>query len=196
VTSVGERLAAAVEHGEVDAVRAGLDAGADPNDVDEWGVSLLQLAVECGHAEVTRVLLTAGADPHTRTDAGDTILMHAVHERHEPTIRVLVQFGADPDGLDSALRSSVASCAKAPLTEVLLEVGADVHGHDPNGWTCLHLAAAYGYEASTRLLLQFGADPSSRTTTGLTPADLAAVNGHGDLAEELRRATGRGSGHN
>jgi ankyrin repeat protein len=56
--------------------------------------------------------------------------------------------------------------------------------------------AAYGYEASTRLLLQFGADPSSRTTTGLTPADLAAVNGHGDLAEELRRATGRGGGHN
>lgn len=67
-------LHAAVQGGRVEAVKLLLDAGADPNKVDNHGNGPLWTAVltapQAARAELIAVLLTAGADPDRKNRHG------------------------------------------------------------------------------------------------------------------------------
>lgn len=189
MSSIEDRLAAAVDRGDVDAVRAALSEGADPNGAGWWCMGLLECAVERGWVAVMRVLLEAGADPNARSEIlSESLLREAVRYEQVEAVRVLAEFGASPDLLDEALHKVIVSRGPSPMAEVLLELGTRVDTADSNGWTSLHFAAAYGYAASVGWLLYAGADASLTTAHGLTAADIAACNGYREMANALRGA--------
>jgi uncharacterized protein len=182
-----DRLAAAIDRGDVAAVRVALRDGADPAGTDGWGTGLAECALEAGQVEVVRVLLEAGADPDARSELVEgSLLAAAVRTGREDAVRILVEFGARRDALDAELHHLVRSGPQPALLALVLELGAAVDSRDTDGWTPLHWAAAHGYAASARRLLGGGADPSVTTPAGLTAADLAARNGNDTLAERLR----------
>ena len=81
-----------------DAVSARLlvDAGANVDDRDAWGVSATALAAFAGHGEIARYLLEKGADPNA-DGAGLTALHCAIMRRDEATVAALLARGADPN---------------------------------------------------------------------------------------------------
>ncbi|MFG2298897.1 ankyrin repeat domain-containing protein [Streptomyces sp. NPDC048603] len=72
------RLVAAVRAGDADAVRALLEAGADPDTTDTDGLPVLCTAVAAFAHEVAEVLVQGGADPDRELPDGTTPLLRAV----------------------------------------------------------------------------------------------------------------------
>ena len=70
--------------------------------------------------------------------------------------------------------------------EALLDEGADVNGHDEDGWTPLHWAAGKGQMEAVQMLLERGARPNLGGA-GFTPGFLAALAGHTEIVELLRQ---------
>ena len=73
-----------------------VEAGANVNDHDAWGVSATALAAFSGYGEIARYLLDKGADPNNDTP-GFTALHCAIMRRDEPTVAALLAHGADPN---------------------------------------------------------------------------------------------------
>lgn len=97
----------AVAARELDAVRALLNAGADPNVAGNDGTTALMLAAGYGYFRTTRVLLERGADPALRNESGETALARAVRGVVEldhitlgscqtDTVRVLTRASPEP----------------------------------------------------------------------------------------------------
>jgi ankyrin repeat protein len=63
---------------------------------------------------------------------------------------------------------------------------------NPDGWTALHQASAYGQLAVVRLLLSQGAQVGAHNYLGLTPLHYAACYGHEEVARLL---VARGARH-
>jgi len=151
----------------LDAVRAMLDAGADPNIRDHIsGATLLHYAVLYKKTDVVLLLLDHKADVNARIDKrglekGVTPLHYAVLQ----------------DDL--------------PLTKLLISRGADQHATYRSGRTALHIATSGGMTDIARFLLQDGADANVRDTTGLSPLDEAAWRGFPDVAALLLKSGAR-----
>lgn len=70
----------AVEQGDIDDIKALLDAGANIEDRNSMFDTPLQVAVFCGYTDIVTFLLDRGADPDARDRYGSTILDNtAVH---------------------------------------------------------------------------------------------------------------------
>ncbi|KAJ1640400.1 ankyrin repeat-containing domain protein, partial [Pavlovales sp. CCMP2436] len=69
-------------YGELDELRAALEAGADVSYADGGGSTALHMACANGHVEIARILLDAGA-PFTANASGNTPLHWAVQNGHE-----------------------------------------------------------------------------------------------------------------
>ncbi|GGQ64904.1 hypothetical protein [Streptomyces pilosus] len=75
---VDRRLVAAVQAGDVEAVRASLDEGADPDAPGDHGLPVLCAAVAAFDSAVAAVLVEGGADPDRVLPDGTTPLWRAV----------------------------------------------------------------------------------------------------------------------
>ena len=125
-------LLEATHNGDVNTVRALLDAGGNVNLKDETGRTLLMFAALKNHKEVTQLLLDRGADVNARNNSGETALSFAAREGHPEIARALLAKGADVNAEDSSGSAPVvyATQFNHPATlKVLLEEGrADVSG--------------------------------------------------------------------
>ena len=73
------------------------------------------------------------------------------------------------------LLHAAARSAEAPVVEVLLKGGADVHACTELGTTSLHFAANHNrHPAATKTLLDWGSEVDARSLTNQTPLHLAA----------------------
>jgi ankyrin repeat protein len=86
----------AARNGELPSAKVLVDAGANVNDEDAWGVSATTLAVFSGFGELARYLLEKGADPNA-DKAGFTALHSAIMRRDEETAGLLLAKGANPN---------------------------------------------------------------------------------------------------
>lgn len=75
------------------------------------------------------------------------------------------------------------SKSELECVRLLLSAGADPSAPDSDGWTPLHMAAAWGKPEAIGALAAAGADASKRNEDGLEPGHLAALAGE---AESLR----------
>ena len=69
-----------VRTGDIERLADALDAGADPNLRDRWGMTLLLLAVQHRRAEAIPILGRAGADPGA-VDGSDQTVMDLARRR-------------------------------------------------------------------------------------------------------------------
>ena len=141
-------LQSAAYRGDIAAIIALLDAGADPNGKNTDVGTPLHLAAIRGHQAAVAALLGAGADPNRKNSGGLTPLHWAAGGGHRAVIAALLDAGADPNGKDRG------------------------------GNTPLHWAAIRGHPAAITALLDAGADPNVKDDAGLTPLHWAAGGGH------------------
>ena len=127
-------VADAAMRGDVEAVRALLQKGADVNEAQGDGMTALHWAADRGSLEIAEMLITAGANVMASTRIGDYTPLH------------------------------VASRAgSAPVVEALLEAGSNMDAVTTNsGVTPLHLAAESGDPDAIRVLAAHGADMNAR----------------------------------
>jgi len=89
-------LTALIVQGDVVALAAALDQGADANTADRWGVTALGHAAARGNLAAVGHLLDHDADPNKTSDSGNSALMAAAARGHLEVVRLLLDRGADP----------------------------------------------------------------------------------------------------
>ena len=144
----------AFDGGDLEAVRARLLSGADPNDPSEFydgaaapldRCSPLYCAAFDGGAAIVAALCEGGADREWRSTTGDTALQQAAYSGRVDVVKQLVRYAAD------------------------------VNARDRDGATALHHAAEIGNAAPVRALVACGADPTLRDNSGRRAAEVAEL---------------------
>ncbi len=113
-------------------VSALLEAGADPDGMDDMHTPLLFHYIACGSASCVAALLEAGADPNLRAkNSPFSALHHATLRRNTELMKLLLDAGANPDSgvpgqnnFSSPLVSAIEGRNTAS-TALLLEYHAD-----------------------------------------------------------------------
>ena len=115
---LNDQLFEAVRKGDVAAVTATLDRGADVNAKFRYGMTALFKAAERGNAEIAKILLDRGADVKVKdTFYGATAMTWAIDGKHVQVVRLLLEKGAEEveDVLLSGVREGNADLVKAAL---------------------------------------------------------------------------------
>ena len=106
------RLHQAVQDGDIDGLKAALDAGADVNTRDGRGWTALMHAANQGYTLMVEPLLDAGANPDVRAADGATALFMAARRGDSEIVAALLKAGADPS-------------IKGPKGKMPMEVGQE-----------------------------------------------------------------------
>ncbi|KAJ1634514.1 ankyrin repeat-containing domain protein [Pavlovales sp. CCMP2436] len=184
--------------GDVVAVGAALDAGADPRCETSDGFSPLVRAAAGGHAAVVELLLAAGA-PANSSRLGHSALRGASLYGHAAVVELLLAAKADPNFPSAGLRTPLMGAAFARTSEPgysragvlaaaasLLRAGAAPNAQNDTGETALSLGAMRSDAEFVELLLANGADARIRALDNRCAADLCT--GEPELAARLRAA--------
>ena len=188
--------------GDVVTTRLLLDAGVDPNTLDDTKRnSALRYAVLAGHDAIATLLLVAGADPNlpmvrsSHFDYPWIVLLDAAEIGNTDTVALLLAFGADPNhkyvwsGGGSALHKA-AYHGNSDIVKLLLAAGADPNLRRSYYETsALHDATRYRKNVETiELLLAAGVDPNLQNEFGDTALILATESGDIEMVEFLLAA--------
>ena len=175
-----------------------LEAGAEVDAANRYGVTPLSLACLNGNGRTVRALLAAGADADGTTAGGETALMTAARTGRVDPVRALLDAGAEVDARERRGQTALmwaAAAGNAAVVDLLLGAGADFRTPLPSGFTPFLFAVREGRTDTVRRLIDAGVDVNTavdpRKPTrgglrkGLTPLVLAIENGHFDLAAVL-----------
>lgn len=161
-------VADAAQKGDLEAVRALLQQGADPNAAQPDGLTGLHWAALNDELGIAEILLYAGAtvSPVTRV-GGYTPLHLASQSGHGVVARALLEAGADANAYTTTGVSSLHFAAQADAAEAILaliEHGAEVDARDTfSNRTPLMFAAYRGAVEATEALVRADADMSATT---------------------------------
>ena len=144
-------------NGNVEAISLALEAGIDPNIIDENGRTPLMLAAFNGHTEIAERLLEAGARLDLRDSTNRTAFMFACTGSNLKLITILHRRGAGVNDIDS---------------------------HE--SWTPLMFAAAEGHQDVVQYLLDNNADPNAADVDGETAAMFAQSRGFPEVAAMIQ----------
>jgi ankyrin repeat protein len=180
-----EGLMAAIQAGDVEAVRAHAAAGAPLDRRYFVGYCPLHLAASTGNIAVAQALLDAGAKIDGQAKEGRLPLHVAALSGQLGMIRFLVSHGAKVDGVGGYALVYRAS-GVTPLMEAAIEgrveaigllvaMGANVNAKDSNGDHALNYAAYMGKKAACAALIAAGSSLNENGLSG-TAMDLALVH--------------------
>jgi uncharacterized protein len=197
-TRLANGLANAANDGDLAAVRAWLDRGAD---VNAGSPSLntetaLMRAAANGRREVVQFLLARGADPNVRHTGigqlqGRTALLFATDSQQAEVVALLLDAGADvnvKDALGETALTLALERARLDLVRLLVDRGADVNARNRFGRPALILAIEMlrpysGMDESAavaliKAMLDKGADVNAKDS-GQTTVTMVANEGFG-----------------
>ena len=132
--------------GDLASARLLVDAGANVNDADAWGISATTLAAHAGFTEVVEFLLDKGANPNS-PDADFAALHVAVMRRDERMAAALLAHRANPNVRLRNWTPTRRSSEDLHFPQHLI------------GATPLWLAARFANPGMMRLLAKHGAEP-------------------------------------
>ncbi|KAL4588220.1 hypothetical protein LXL04_001102 [Taraxacum kok-saghyz] len=165
-----------------------LDAGADVNDRDSDGVSVMSLAVTSGDLDTVRILMESGCVVDHRNDR----FLHVAASSNRVDLMEVLCMGyldIDVDSIDSEGQTALHVAARYGYTEViqfLITIGSDPDLPDHHGWTPLHCCSIGGHVEAVEFLLNcIRYAKYAVTKQGKTAFDLAVENGHTDLYDML-----------
>lgn len=172
----------AAKQGDVAAIAAALDAGADVNDATEKTTALYE-ASAAGHLEAVELLIERGADVNQIGRFRKSPLQIAVMKSVD-VVKLLLDHGADPNAATSGLAPLHAAADSGCLecAGYLVEAGADVNLLTPDGSPPIHFAKLNGHEDVVEFLLAHGAE-----TLTLPSIAIALANAHPELGEATFR---------
>ena len=161
-------VADAAMRGDLEAVKALVDQGADVNLAQGDGMTALHWAAIHDHDELVKILTDAGANLEAGTRIGAHTPLHvASREGSSSALEALLAAGANVHVLNGVGVTPLHLAALAGTTEAisaLLAGGAQVDPREPEyGRTPLMLAAAAGRTLAVTVLLQHGADVGAIT---------------------------------
>lgn len=183
----------AVTYGDSVVVHMWLEAGADPNTVDDQGYTALQRAAIAGNLELVMLLVQYGANMTALTinQFGDLPIHLAVAYGHENIVHWMLDNGVPVDIRNKMGATPLHSAVhnnRLEIARFLLDRGAAVNARVINGdnRTALHEAAALGSVDLVQLLLDRGADIDAVTSDeNQTPLHWAEKVGQQRIAELL-----------
>ena len=131
-----------------------------------------------GDLEAMAVLLAQGLSVDLCNENGDSLLMLAGYHGHAALVTLLLQ----PLG-------AAAFKGDPRVVTAMLDGGAAIDGHGPDGRTALMLAAMFDRTSIVDLLLARGADAHRRDAEGRSAEDLAhAMKARGTIRRLPRAA--------
>lgn len=141
--------------GDVGAVKELIEAKADLEQTNEFGVTALSVASRYGKLDVVKLLLDQKADIEHIDKEEDTPLSEAITERRLEVIKTLIDAKANVNRLcrngDSALILATLSAAPESV-QLLLEKKAELNQINDEGDTALSLARSQHYPRITAIL--------------------------------------------
>jgi hypothetical protein len=176
-----DNLAALIADGDIDGLRAALDAGADPNVPVETGYSLLYLARD---VRMMALLLERGADPDWQTEQSETALTFAAHDGARDAVEILLAGGANPSlpTTDWPPLFYATMSGHLDVVKILADAGADLL-RTQNDRTALIVAIDHHRWDIAALLLERSPGIASRGS--VDPAGMAFDEGERALADRI-----------
>jgi uncharacterized protein len=197
---VDERLLAAAEAGDVDALRRTLADGADPDARDAAGTPAVMVATTARQTDALRTLLEAGADVNAQDATLDNPFLYAGREGLLDILRVANEAEADP-----TITNRYGGVALIPASErghvevvryLLNETDIDVDHVNRLGWTALLEAILLSdggprHQEIVALLIEAGADVDLADGDGVRPLTHARERGQARIVALLEAADAR-----
>jgi cytochrome c len=148
----------AAKKGDVPAITAALEAGADVNESDGLATPLWY-AVRRGHEDAAKLLIARGADVNLTTKSSGPPLLGAIERRNGILVKLLLASGANPNAAletESALYLAAKSgCLEC--VEALVDSGAEVNALNQDREPPIHAAKSTGGRAIADYLATHGA---------------------------------------
>ncbi|KXG50233.1 uncharacterized protein PGRI_062000 [Penicillium griseofulvum] len=204
-SQITETIIVAAAHGRLDLVTALLEAGTDPNTVDEVGTSALHNAAKEGYWNIARLLLENNASPRIEDGNRATPLRLAVRGGHKQIVRLFLECDPPTNEIKETetfrLLRLAAALGHTEIVQLFLDCNTPTLGANKDE-TALHLAAAKGHHDICDLLLKHDkalnrsvwtrlVGPSlqvySKDYDGNTPFAWAVKNGHSRTVEVFLR---------
>jgi hypothetical protein len=199
-TAMDDQLLAAAASGDVGAITAALDSGANVDARDATGRTALLAATMADRTDAVRALIEAGADVDLQDDRQDNPLLYAGAEGNLDILQLVNEAGADP-----TLTNRFGGTALIPASErghvevvryLLNETDIDVDHVNNLGWTALLEAIVLGdgdeaHQAVVDLLIENGADVDRADKDGVRPLTHARNRGQTVIARALEEAGAR-----
>jgi ankyrin repeat protein len=171
----------ATRAGDLASAKLLVAAGANVNDTDAWGVSVITLAAHAGYGDLVEFFLEKGADPNAAA-AGFSALHVAIMRRDEKAVAALLARGADPN---------------APVRNwTPTRRASDDFNFPPAfvGATPFWLAARFSQPNVMRLLTKHGADPLVVLRSDYATGADGVYSRRREATTALMASTGMGGG--
>jgi ankyrin repeat protein len=160
---MSHQLFAAIDAGDLQAVRSLITAGADVNFVDSTGdypgYCPLTLAAEAGHVEIVRELLAAGARHRS-------FVRDAIRQGHAAIVEERLKLDDcdldvidDTDGITPLIHAAGGSLE---IVQMLVNAGADVNAVSSEGDTPLRRAVMGGKKDIVKFLWPLSSEATRR----------------------------------
>ena len=148
----------AAKKGDVPAITAALEAGADVDASDGWATPLWYTARR-GHEDAVKLLIARGADVNLTTKASGPPLLGAIERKNGILVKLLLSSGANPNAA-LATKSALYLAAKSGCLEcvmALVDSGADVNALTQRREPPIHAAKSIGLREIADYLATHGA---------------------------------------
>lgn len=176
----------AMNANNLDVGRLLLDAGSDPNWVDNVGCPLIHYTVEYGYCDWLQMVLDYGADIESRKRDGINILWNAAKCGELGIVKMLLEKGAYlRDEGNTLLHQAVFHRRKEIVTYLMQLEDVDVGGKNYFDETPLHIAAMLGWYEGMSMLIENGCPLDEVGPEGHTVLHTAAAFGHDQVVSFL-----------
>jgi ankyrin repeat protein len=175
-------LMIAATRGNLDCIKALINAGSKVDQADTDGRTALMFVVQIGHANCLQALIAANAQVNQTDHNGLTALTVAAQNGHSDIMKLLLENGANAT---HALRHGI-KYDRCDSIKNLLDNGVDVNMPiTSRNETAFYRAAQKGKTNMVLELLLKQANANQARIDGITPLMIAAQNGHINIVDML-----------